>query len=174
MGPRLAGLPIRWSLLALAIGRWVPQLLCKLKLSPESQLGCLPYPTSTARVNTVLPLKIVSVETGVPGGKPLQGMIGYLAYTLSPWAYLVQPYRFAHFVVAYFFVATMKHADVFSIEWRKNACLLCQWSETRAQSDSSIVRATSHWVLLYKCTFDVVAGMQEIEGTSTNYLNTLV
>ena len=31
-----------------------------------------------AMVNTVLPLKIVTVETGVPGEKP-QGYVGYLA-----------------------------------------------------------------------------------------------
>ena len=50
------------------------------QLTPVSQLGCLPLFYNYTRVNNVLPLKIVSVETRVPGEKPPQGVIGYLAY----------------------------------------------------------------------------------------------
>ena len=61
----------------------VLQITTTSNLNSDRSLGPsqgVPYPTSTARVDTVLPLKIVSVETGVPGEKPLQGRIGYLAY----------------------------------------------------------------------------------------------
>ena len=53
------------------------------QLSPSLNCVASPYPTSTARVNTVLPLKIVSVETGVPGEKPPQGVIGLASLILS-------------------------------------------------------------------------------------------
>ena len=44
------------------------------QLSTQSQLGCLPLFYLLQRVVTVPPLKIVSVETGVPGVKPPQGL----------------------------------------------------------------------------------------------------
>ena len=60
-------------------------------LSPFSRLGCLLLSLAVNIVKSVLPASIVSVETVVPGGKPLERFLGLPSQLSTKFDFVLMP-----------------------------------------------------------------------------------